>query len=287
MLTAQAIEELVRRSQPRGRLGSMRLPLYVVSGVAIGVLLASPGLLGLPSWCSNLAPLVLVLWVVGLGRWELRRQIRQARRWTRAHEAVLQEQWPAACDALTDLLSKPVDNPGLRAQGLLGLAAVTDHCEDYRSSQVIYELLVEDPTTQPIQRHTAAVGLAAAMLRNDELTDAVALIDRLSRSAREAPKPWRAQVELLCLFREAVMGQYDDILATSQERAELFRDGLSARSGYGYALLALGHHRRGLSEQAERFWQDATLLIPADKLRRRFPMLSELDRAYPSCETPL
>jgi len=287
MLSPQVIEDLIARSQPRRRLPGLRLPLYVLGGIVIGVALAQPGSFGLPAAAGDLAPLVLVVIVLVLGRAELGRHLHQKRDWSRAYEAVLLEEWSAASRRLEALLSRPVSNRVLRAQGLLGLAAVTDHYGRYDSSRLIYQALLAEETVQPVQRHAAAVGLAAAMLRNDELTDAVSLIDRLARSADDAPLPWKAQIELLRLFREVVMGQYDDILEHTEQRRHLFRDGLSTRSGYGYALMALGHHRRGRSDSATRLWHDATVLVPVSKLVRRFPALEELTRRYPARETPL
>ena len=287
MLSPPAIQELIRRSQPRSRLAGARLPIYILSGVLVGILIAEPALLGLPAEASSVAPLLLVLWVVGLGRWELRRHLRQVRRWNQANEAVLLEEWQAALQTLRALLARPVDNAIIRVQGLLSLAAVTDHFGQYESSQVIYESLLNEQSAQPVQRQAAAVGLAAALLRNEALADAVSLIDRLARVAEDAPQPWKAQIELLCLFREAVMGQYDDILEATDRRRELFRECLSTRSGYGYALLALGHHRRGVSEVAGRLWHDATLLIRPEKLMHRFPVLSDMAGRYPACEAPI
>lgn len=265
----------------------MRLPFYVGTGVLLGVALANPALLHLPPAAGGLALVLVVLWIVWVGRSSMRRQLRTARQCTRAVEAVQLEDWALAHTTLYDLLSRPVVNPVVRAQGLLGLAAVADHHHDYPSSQLIYEHLLRDSAGQPPQLHAAAVGLATAMLRNDQLTDAVQLIDQLSRAAREAPPVWAAQVELLQLYREVMMGQYDDVLAASARRRELFRGYLSTRSGYGYALLALGHHRRGQPQQANRLWHDATLLIHPDKLLDRFPMLGDLVRHYPACEVRL
>ncbi len=182
-------------------------------------------------------------------------------------------------------MSRPADNQAVRAQGLLGLAAVADHCRQYETSQLLYEQVLKTASGLPVQQHAAAVGMAAAMLRNEELTGAVHLIDQLSR--QDWPRPWKAHVELVRLLREVVMGHYDDVLDSAAPRRELFRECLSVRSGYGYGLMALGCHRRGRTELAGRFWQDATLLIAPEKLLDHFPMLSELAEAYPACEVPL
>jgi len=290
MVSPQSAQDLIRRCQRRRSArggGGLPLPFYLAAGVLLGLLLANPQWLHLPRAVGYAALLAGVLWIVIAARQGVRRQVRILRQWTRATEAVQLEQWSTARQALCTLLSHPVDNSVLRAQGLLGLAAVADHYHEYRSSQLIYEHVLGQPGAQPVQLHTAAVGLADAMLRNDELTGAVQLIDRLARSTQGGPRPWQAHVELVRLFRELVMGQYDDLLEAAAERQVLFRECLSTRSGYGYALLALGYHRRDQPDRAARLWKDATLLVRPEKLLDRFPMLSELAGRYPAWEAAI
>ena len=285
MVSPELAQQLIERSQPRGLLTGSRLLLLVLCGVVLGVAVANPAVLHLPPLLARVVPLLLVLLLIVVARSRLKREQRRARHWTRASEAVLLEDWSTAGERLCDLLSRPVANSTVRTQGLLGLAAVADHCHQYQSSQLLYEQVLKDASGQPIQLHAAAVGMAAAMLRNDELTGAVQVTDQLAR--QDWPRPWKAHVELVRLFREAVMGQYDDIVDSADVRQALFRECLSTRSGYGYGLLALGHHRRGQTDQASRLWQDATLLIAPEKLLDQFPVLSELADRYPACEVPL
>ncbi|MHC4610173.1 MAG: hypothetical protein ACYS7M_07490, partial [Planctomycetota bacterium] len=228
MISPQAAQELTQRCQPRSRMAGLRLPLYVAAGMLLGVLLANPRLLHLPRAVSYAAPLVAVVVIVVAARRGMRRQLNILRQWTRANEAVQLERWATAREALCGLLSGPVNSSVVRAQGLLGLAAVADHYHEYRSSQLIYEHVLCESGAQPVQRHAAAVGLAASMLRNDELASAVQLIDHLAR--QNLPRPWKAHVELVRLFREALMGQLDALLDAAAERQTLFRACLSAHS---------------------------------------------------------
>ena len=285
MISPELARQLIERSEPRKRLAGGRLAILALAGVVLGVALGAPGWLRPSPALAGAVTLALVVVLLVLTRRNVKRQQRRARQWTRANEAILLEDWPAAQDGLRDLLSRPADNQAVRAQGLLGLAAVADHCRQYETSQLLYEQVLKTASGLPVQQHAAAVGMAAAMLRNEELTGAVHLIDQLSR--QNWPRPWKAHVELVRLLREVVMGHYDDVLDSAAPRRELFRECLSVRSGYGYGLMALGCHRRGRTQAAGRFWQDATLLIAPEKLLDHFPMLSELAEAYPACEVPL
>jgi len=123
------------------------------------------------------------------------------------------------------------------------------------------------------------------MLRTGQTADAVALIDRLIRA--DIPEALKAQIELVALFREIVMGQSQDYLARAGERRRLFREYLSTRAGYGYGLLAVAFDRASQPHEAGRHWHDATLLVcPADLLGR-FSELGPVASRYPSAEVPL
>jgi len=287
MIEPQRARELIHRCRPRGRFGSLRLPMYVGAGVLFGILLAEPQVLHLPRALGWAVPLAAVLWIVMNARRSMHRQLSILRQWTQAGEAVQLEEWPAARRLHLTLLSQPVHSTTVRTQGLLGLAAVADHYHEYRTSQLIYEHVLTEGAAHPIQLQNAATGLATAMLHNEEVTGAVQLIDQLARSARDAPRLWQARVELVRLHRELVMGQYDDLLDSADRRRALFRECLSTHSGYGYALLALAFHRRGRADRAGELWNDATVLIPPDKLLGRFPMLAEITQRYPACEVAL
>ncbi|MFQ5490221.1 MAG: hypothetical protein ACE5GE_05820 [Phycisphaerae bacterium] len=284
MTTAQA-RQLIASSRPRRRLHAFRLGAMLASGILIGVILANPAALALPSVASRIAPLVAGLTIVAVARTAQRRSQRLVERWTQAHEAVLLEDWPTADRSFSRMLANPVNDPSLRTQGLLGLAAVADHHHDYETSQILYGQVLHEHLGHYAQLQTAAIGMAASMLRTENLTGAVELIDALQR--QNLPRPWKAHVELLRLFREVVMGQYDDLLEAAEDRRDLFRSCLSTRSGYGYGLMALGFHRRGHTRQAGDLWGDATLLVAPARLVDRFPQLAELAEQYPPTEVPL
>jgi hypothetical protein len=200
-------------------------------------------------------------------------------------EAVQLKQWAEARQALFQLLRYPIRHTQARAESLLALAAVAESDHDYDTSQHIYESLLAEGQLDPIQQHTTNVALAAVMLRNGQTTDAVSLIDRLVKA--DLPEPLRAQVELLSLFREVIMGQAADNIERAEQRRELFRKHLSTRAGYGYGLLAMAFDLANRPDEAQRYWQDATLLIRPAELLERFAELKIVAAKYRATEVVL
>jgi len=284
MLTVQTAEQLILSSRPRG--GLIRGPMFILLGVSIlfGGLSADPNLLppnGVLSW---LMPQLLLVAVAGVMFYTIYRQRTLARYVQESIEAVQLRQWPRAWEALHRLLRRPVPHAGARAESLLALAAVAEASDSFEVSQRIYEHMLEERQADPLQLHTARLGLGAAMLRTGQTTDAVGLIDRLERE--ELPGSLKAHTELLALFREITMGHAVDRLDRAEERRQVFRRYLGNRAGYGYALLAAAFDGAGNRELAARYWHDATLLLSADDLIRRFGELKALAAKYPAAPIP-
>jgi hypothetical protein len=246
----------------------------------LGVWLANPGWLGLPKLLAEAIPITLCILFLFAARWMMRRQFALAQQWNRAIEAVQLQQWPLAWERLRGLLLRPALNQTVRTHGLLGLAAIADHHRDLESSELLYEYVLRCAAAQSLHRHTAAVGLAESKLKSQDITSGVNIIDRLN--AQKLPDPFRAGVELVALFRDVSLGHSDAALDSEEQRCRLFRGYLGVRAGYGYALLALAHHRRGSTRRAAELWRDATLLIRPEKLVSRYELLVEVERVYPA-----
>lgn len=277
-------QRLIASSRPqRGRL---RVSTFVLLGISalIGALAADSELLGngVIAW---LLPQVLLLSLAAFLFFKARRQRAAALALEQGVEAVQLQQWEEAQTWLERVLSRPVRHPGVRAESLLGLAAVAEAGDDYQASQTIYESLLEENAGDPLQLHAARVALASAMLRTGQVTDAVSLIERLERAG--LPDALRAQVELVALFRDVSLGQIESGIARAEERRSLFREYLSTRAGYGYALLAAAFDRARDTDAARRYWRDATLLVSPVQIVRRFGELSSLASRYEAVENPL
>ena len=284
-MNVKTVDQLIASSQPQGRL--WRGPTLILLGLSIllGAVWADPGLLPVRGSVSWLLPQLLLLAIFLLIIHDTIRQRRANQLMQTVFEAVQLQQWPQARDSLSLLLRSPIRRPMARIQSLLALAAVTDADHEYEASQRIYEHILEQGLGSPIQQHTAQVALGATMLRTGQTADAVTLIDRLL--LQDLPEPLRAQVELLTLFREVVMGHTHESVTRAEDRVALFRTHLSTRAGYGYALLAAAFERANQPEAARRYWRDATLLVPAKELVNRFGELEPIANRYPAVEYPL
>ncbi len=283
-MTVETTQQLIHSSRsPRGRLGGSTLLLLGLS-MMLGGIAADGRLLGSGPW-AWLVPQVLVLLLAVVLLQRARHQRALVRLMEQALEAVQLRAWPEARSALEHILSRPIRYANARAESLLALAAVAESEGAYDSSQTIYESILEEQSADPMQLHTARVALAGALLRTGQVTDAVSLIERLERAG--LPDSLRAQIELVALFRDVTMGQIDAGVARAQERRRLFRDHLSTRAGYGYALLAAAFDRANQPDQARSFWHDATLLVRPDELVNRYRELTRVCGHYPPAENPL
>lgn len=283
MLTVQTVGGLIETSRSRPRLGGNRAILLGLA-ILLGALLADPHLFGMASPLSWILPQILILAVLVVFIRAAYLQRRLAGLMMEAFEAVQLQQWERAAPLLEAALSKPVHHPQARCELLLGLAAAAEAQQQYDAAQRVYEAVLEENRGDALQLHTARVALAAAMLRTGQTADAVSLIDRLTRA--EMPDQLRAQVELLSLLRELMMGQSRDHLERAEERRRLFRQYLSTRAAYGYALLAAAFDRADRAQEAARFWHDATLLVRPAELVRRFQDVEPVAARYPHAEVP-
>lgn len=284
MLTVETAEQLIASSRHRG--GLLKGPMLMLLGISVflGGVSADTKFMPQGSLLAWLLPQVLIVALGVVLVYSVRKQRELARRLQESMEAVQLREWPRALQCLTRLLRRPVPHPAARAESLLALAAVAEADNAFEASQKIYETVLEERQADPIQLHTARVGLGAAMLRTGQTTDAVGLIDRLERE--DLPGSLRAHSEMLALFREITMGHAADRLDRADTRRSLFRRHLGTRAGYGYALLAAAFDKAGNREQAARFWRDATMLVAPAELARRFDFLQHLVDDYPAATMP-
>jgi len=281
----EKINTLIAASRPRSRFGQSSLLVLLGLSALLGAFWASPGRGPASDVLSWLLPQVLVTALIAVVYLQWRRQRTMERLASEATEAVQLQDWLRAEELLCQVLGRPVRRATLRTQGLLALAAVADASHAHEGTETICRHILDSGTGNVVQRHTAEVALAGAMLKTGQITDAVDAVDRLTR--KELPGPLRAQVELLALFREVTMGHPDMSVARAQERSDLFRTYLGTKAGYGYGLLAAAFDAIGQSGHARQCWHMATLLVPAERLVDRFHELGPIARRYPAAEHPV
>lgn len=285
MVTLETVGRLIQSSRARPGLRASSLILLGLS-MFLGALLANPGVFGLsPRWGGFVAQ-ILFLAILGMMAGWIWRQRQLSRLLLEVFEAVQLQRWDQAGPLLEKVLARPMRQTQARCELLLSLAAVAEARQEYDAAQSVFETVLEENRGDALQLHTARVALAATMLRTGQVADAVALIDRLTRA--EIPEPLKAQVQMVALFRELVMGQTQEGLEAAGERRRLFREHLSTRAAYGYALLAAALDRADRQEEAGQHWHDATLLVRPEELLRRFRELEPVAARYPRApEVPL
>lgn len=229
------------------------------------------------SWC-----VVFGLLAAGWLRAKRQRQARQSI--TRAAERIQLEQWAEAGEVLDAAMSRSIQSDSDRGQAFMLLATLAERHGRYDQAAHIYERLLMERIGDGYQLQQAQLAIANAKLRNEELTDAVTLLDHLEKISM--PRALGSVYALIRLYQQVFMGHNEDAVAELSERRSLFRQFLSTKAGYAYGLLAAALHRLGRHDEAARFWLDATTLIPARKLVAEYGALVAPCERYPAMEHP-
>ncbi len=234
-------------------------------------------------------PAILLSWGVVFGLlaagWLRAKRQRQARQSiTRAGERVQLEQWAEAGELLDVAMRRSIQSDSDRCQAFMLLATLAERHGHFDQAAHIYERLLLERIGDGYQLQQAQLAIANAKLRNEELTDAVTLLDHLEKISM--PRALGAVYALIRLYQRVFMGHNEDAVAELAERRSLFRQFLSTRAGYAYGLLAAALHRLGRHDEAAQFWLDATTLIPSQKLVAEYGALVAPCECYPAMEHP-
>lgn len=254
----------------------------LLSGAVLGAMLAQPSWLPENAFLQFVVPqgllIGLIIWV-----WiRARRQEEAIARLESATEAIQFHDWERGESLIVSLLQRPLDPPGARLRALLGLATVAEGQRQYAVCQHVLERVRRECVADRGLDAYVRIALADTMLQNDQLHDAVQLIERLNRE--DLPASLKARVEMLNLFRAVRMGQAQDAVDRADERRELFRRHLGTKAGYGYGLLAAAFDRAGESGRAAAMWCDATTLLDAAEIVDRFAEVRFVAAKYSSAK---
>lgn len=283
-LDSNQVEALFTSAQPKRRLiGAQALAMSSLMLVMIislfGTRLNVPEAVCLALPPIALGTIVLIGWRAGRRRARCRDSL--SRVWEH-----LQLDRPADAEAaLCQVMRFPIQSDSDLGQAMLLLGGVAERIGQYDAAVRAYELMMIHEVGDIVQLQEAQVNLAEAKLRNQELTDAVNLIQRLAQVPM--PPPIKAAFELVRLFQEIFMGHAADALENVDERRAMFRKYLSIRAGHGYGLLAAAYHHAGQGDAASAMWLDATTLSSSDRLVREYAFLAPIAQHYPAARNPL
>jgi hypothetical protein len=162
---------------------------------------------------------------------------------------------------------------------LIGMMA---HCLDelraLGAARVAMDHLLEDlPEGHPM---AIALNIQRAMidLQTDHLADADAQLRRLREPAQQVGGVAAAGHRLALLLQDTLTGHHREALQQREGLVEALRP-LGVDAGWGYGMMARCCQSVGASEgldgdEAARWWDRATLLIPAHTLAERFEVLA-------------
>ncbi|MEM7577988.1 MAG: hypothetical protein AAF328_11015 [Planctomycetota bacterium] len=150
-----------------------------------------------------------------------------------------------------------------------------------RTACVAYDFLLE----RLPDGHPAALSLrlqkAANAFEADRLSDGDAELRRVRGViSPEDAGPIGAAYRATRLLQAVSTHHFAEAVDDLPDPQVAFR-ALGIDGGLAYGLLALSRHRLGRHEPARRAWHDATCLLPADELVRRFAPLHELTETKP------
>lgn len=199
-------------------------------------------------------------------------------------ELVQLRRWPQAAWMLEQILSRPARTQQLRAQALIFLSMVLSRYHRFEDAISIHNRLLEEDLIDNATALALRLSRAMAMLREDHLFDADRAISELRRVEGAESS---AALKLVEIYRDVKTGHPEDALRMFDERLPILRDQLGHRVADAYALAARAYDLRERTAEAADAWRKATLLAPADELRRRYPELEKLEGRYqPSTPPP-
>jgi len=283
-IEAHQIEERFEATEPRR--WHRHIPIVTLLAMLVGFM-ALP-VLGSQSAPIEVLGVLLLMLLVGvfmlLGWTVGRRQQRCRQEVLKAWAHVQLDEWDVAQTALDEVMQRPIPRASDRGQAFMLLAAIAEHDKRYDLAALIYETLLLRRIGDPIHLQQAQIAMTSAKIHNEELADAVDALDRLERVPM--PVGLRTALDLVRLFQQVFMGQYEDAAEDCEARGLLYRRHLSTHAAYGYGLQAAAMHHLGRSTEAARMWREATTLVEADRLLKEYAFLAVVSQTYPAAVKP-
>ena len=298
------VERLLHASQPGGGWGRGVLllpPIGLLSMLAaVAVLLLTPGgrgpwpaLVSLALLGVSLTTTLLLARLAKLARGE-RRLVDEI------EELLLLRHVPQAADALAKLLGRPMRLPQNRLVALAHLARLLERRGRFDDAAEVAQIVIDSPLIDPASRFAVGCGRAMSLLRADRLFDANNAVDALRREVGRLEQAVRrmgdeqddpptfdsAALTLIELYRDVQTRHNEEILEALDAKRTGLRDALGVRVADALALAATAAQRLGDAARAAALWAEATCLVPAAELLRRYPEVAEVAAAHPAAPRP-
>jgi tetratricopeptide (TPR) repeat protein len=214
-------------------------------------------------------------------------------------ELIQLRRWPEAADRVNAILSQPMLSPGLRMACLMSLAMVLARYHRFEEARDVHGYLLKpdagDPIPDESTAHNIRVARAMSLLRDDHLVDATRAMAELKRdvgrvrdahrraaenAGAEPPVIESAGLMLLELYCDVKTGHYREAIELFDKQQDELRDQLSHRLADALMLIASACAATGQTDRAKELFDDATLLVPAVELFRRYPETENLTATF-------
>jgi len=265
----------LQRNEPQGQSRWTGLLPFVALGVVMGLAFTSHHAL------AALLPVAVVVGLLAILSWRVRTLKRIEQRAVRVQELTLTRYFPQALRLAWRVLPDLRALPELHGRTVAAIAHCLDQVKAYDAAIVSYDYLIYHLPDD----HPGAVQLTIqrtiAQLFADQLADADDALRRLRNMVeRYRDSAIGASYRLAGLVQQVFTGHYADAVEESDNLIDDLRP-LGVEAGYGYALMALSHHKID-SKDTDMWWQRATLLMPPSSLVGRFDQLDPLRTLAPT-----
>ena len=167
-------------------------------------------------------------------------------------------------------LSKPTCTHMGRIQGLIYLSMVLMRYHQFEQAINVQNYIFEHVQLDPGTEYGVKLSRAMAMLREDHLVDA----DRAIGELRRMSGGDSGALALLELYRDVKTGHPAEAVEIFSSKLKAMKEQLGHRVADAYALGSKAMRMLGRTEEGEKLWEDATTLVAANELVRRYPELA-------------
>jgi hypothetical protein len=296
------VPTLLERSQPRPR----GLWMWYILGAFLIVVLGSVVLnrqSGAMAQLVNVLSALVMLGLIGglmLFTWLIVRRARAEHQQLEAVEELIQlRRWPQAGAALTFMLSQPTRTAAGRVQALIYLSSVLARYNRFDDAIAVQNHLLDNVMMDAGTAHALRLGRAMAMLREDHLVDADRAINELRRSLRSGTRTddddagerapdeiESAGLALVEIYRDVKTGHPAEAVETFTKKLPAVREQLGHRAGDAWGLAARAYDMLNRADDAQRAYENATLLTDRAELERRYPEVAPLASKYRAANVP-